>query len=199
MLCIAVAAVDRFIETRSMEAFIAFLLALFPFASLIEFKPRVDRIVARTLLAVFFLVYGFVKLDVLEGFSQSDIVWQHNPALPQASGYTGDVDSTHYYLATEPDEWSYGVEFSATETQIVLIAGYEARFDGLGTLGTESHCYLLITRGPISEKIDMVASDLTVHNVRSNAKTIEWAAQKVYELKKRYSGCDQKVDLWVGR
>jgi hypothetical protein len=199
MLCIVVVTIDRYVETRSMEAFIAILVALLPAASLIEFKPSVDRVVARTLLVLFFLVYGFVKLDILKDRSQSVIDWQNNPTLPQASGYEGDINSTYYYLPADPNTWSYGVEFTATETQIVLIAGYEAKFEATGRLGTQSHCYLLITRGPISEKIDLVASSLEVHNVDSSAKTLEWAAQKVYELKKDYSGCDQHVDLRVGR
>lgn len=192
-------ALDGYVQLQTREALVSLLSATCTVLSLIALKQRVDRTVARISIVVLFLLVVLVRFEALKGFSQSVIVWQNNPALPQASGYKGDIDFTYYYLPTDPREWSYDVEFSATETQIVIIAGYEAKFDAIGTLGGESHCYLLITRGPITDRIDLVASDLVVHNVDSSAKTLEWAAQKVYELKKDYSGCDQKVDLRVGR
>jgi hypothetical protein len=82
---------------------------------------------------------------------------------------------------------------------MLIIAGFEANFAEIGQLGGASDCYLLITRGPMNGKIDLLASGLEIHNVRSSARTFEWAAQKVHDLKLSNTACAQDVDLWVGR
>jgi hypothetical protein len=128
------------------------------------------------------------------------LVWQHNPVLPQPRGYRGSVDSSNQdYPGTSKKDWVDGVEFSVTDTQILMIAGFQANLAEIGELGGGSDCYLLITRGPISGRIDLLSSGLEIHNVRSSAETLEWAAQKVQDLKTTYASCAQEVDLWVGR
>jgi hypothetical protein len=201
VLCMftVVIALDGYVRLQTTESLVSLLSASCTLVSLIVFKPEVDRIVARILIVGLCLLVVFGRSDVLKSFSQPVTGWQNNPLLPQPRGYVGEINSTYDYLPNIAKEWSYDVEFSATETQIVIVAGYEAKFDAIGTLGADSHCYLLITRGPISDKIDLVASSLEVHNVDSSAKTLDWAAQKVHDLKVRYSGCRQEVDLWVGR
>jgi len=131
------------------------------------------------------------------------LIWKHNPVLPQPPGYyPGAINRTkHDYPYTSQNSWYYGVEFSVTETQILLIEGFEANFaeSKIGALGGGSNCYVVITRGPISGKIDLLASGLEIHDVDSSAKALEWAAQKVQELKALHQSCSQEVDLWVGR
>jgi hypothetical protein len=132
--------------------------------------------------------------------AQAPFVWRHNPGLPAPQGYPGAISYTKRDFPGNSDrDWVYGIEISASNAQMLLIAGYAGNLPSIGQMGGASHCFLLITRGPFTSKMDLLSAGVETHELAPNADTLTWAAQKVNDLKAANSSCAQGVDLWVGR
>jgi len=142
-----------------------------------------------------------VLATVIPSTPTASIVWRHNPSLPTSQGYPGAVSYTSRAFPGNSDrDWVYGVEVSVNSRQILLIAGYAGNLPETGSMGGPTHCFLLITRGPFTSKIDLLAAGVEVHEVAPNADTLTWAAEKVNDLKlANPTSCANDVDVWVGR
>lgn len=131
--------------------------------------------------------------------TSENINWQLNPQLPTASGFAGLISSqsTQEFPSSV---WSKNVGVSITEGQSILIFGGLAILPDVGEIGTDTQCFVIVSRGPLDLSIDLMSARMEIYNIDENANSLLWAAQKAVILKDTSpSTCGNGLDVLVGK
>ncbi len=129
----------------------------------------------------------------------ASINWQHNPILPARQGYVGMVTYTHHDFGGT--SLVSNVPVLVANDQILLVSGYSGHLNvaSVGDVGQNTHCFLLITRGPFNSTMDLLSSSIEIHSVTQEANSLTWTAEKSWAMKTSVPACANGIDVWVGR
>ena len=126
---------------------------------------------------------GYVDVWIAQGTDKVEIAnsgWLNNPALPDPTDvYTGML-RLHQSLELSKDSKSVNVQ--VTTEQMLMFFGFgNTEFPGVGKIGNQ--CFLVVTKGLLSESINSSLGVVEIWNVSSEAIAAQWAANKSVQLR----------------